>query len=52
MHLLARNMCLAFPKEVTRRLWLSAIHRDADSFNPEHSVVYEFHFKAEYFEAN
>ena len=31
---------LAFPKEeVTRRLWLSAIHRDEDSFNPEHSSV-------------
>ena len=28
------------------------INRDADSFNPEHSVVYEFHFKAEDFEAN
>ena len=42
----------AFPKEVTRRLWLSAINRDADSFNPEHSVVCEFHFKAEDFEAN
>ena len=43
----------AFPKEeVTRRLWLSAIHRDADSFNLEHSVVCEFHFKAEDFEAN
>ena len=35
-----------FPKEeVTRRLWLSAINRDADSFNPEHSGVCEFHFK-------
>ena len=43
----------AFPKEkATRRLWLSAINRDADSFNPEHSVVCEFHFKAEDFEAN
>ena len=43
----------AFPKEeVTRRLWLSAILRDADSFNPEHSVVCEFHFKAEDVEAN
>ena len=43
----------AFPKEeVTRRLWLSNIYRDADSFNPEHSVVCEFHFKAEDFEAN
>ena len=42
----------AFPKEkATRRLWLSAINRDADSFNLEHSVVYEFHFKAEDFEA-
>ena len=42
-----------FPKEeVTRRLWLSAINRDADSFNPENSVVCEFHFKAEDFEAN
>ena len=30
----------AFPKEeVTRRLWLSNINREADSFNPEHSVV-------------
>ena len=30
----------AFPKEeVTRRLWLSAILRDADSFNLENSVV-------------
>ena len=51
-------MCLAgrlfaFPKEeITRRLWLSAINRYADSFNPEHSVVCEFHFKAEDFEAN
>ena len=43
----------AFPKEeVTRRLWLSAIHRDVDSFNPVHSVVCELHFKAEDFEAN
>ena len=43
----------AFPKEeITRRLWLSAINRYADLFNPEHSVVYEFHFKAEDFEAN
>ena len=43
----------AFPKEeVTRRLWLSAIHRDADSFNTEHSGVFELHFKAEDFEAN
>ena len=43
----------AFPKEeATRRLWLSAINREADSFNPEHSVVCEFHFKAENFEAN
>ena len=43
----------AFPKEeVTRRLWLSAIHRVADSFNPEHSTVCELHFKAEDFEAN
>ena len=43
----------AFPKEeATRRLWLSAINRDADSFNPEHSFVCEFHFKAEDFEAN
>ena len=43
----------AFPKEeVTRRLWLSAILRDADSFNPENSVVCELHFKAEDFEAN
>ena len=42
-----------FPKEeVTRRLWLSAINKDADSFNPEHSVVCEFHLKAEDFEAN
>ena len=39
-------------EEVTRRLWLSLINRDADSFNPEHSVVCEFHFKAEDFEAN
>ena len=30
----------ALPKEeATRRLWLSAILRDADSFNPENSVV-------------
>ena len=36
----------AFPKEVTRRLWLSAIHRDADSFNPDNSVVCELHFRA------
>ena len=42
----------AFPKEVSRRLWLSAINRDADSSNPEHSVVCEYHFKAEDFEAN
>ena len=42
----------AFQKDVTRRLWLSAIHRVSDSFNPEHSVVCEFHFKAEDFEAN
>ena len=43
----------AFPKEeVARRLWLSAIHRDADSFNPEHSFVCELHFQAEDFEAN
>ena len=43
----------AFPKEeVRRRLWLSTINRDADSFNPEHSVVCELHFKAEDFEAN
>ena len=43
----------AFQKEeVTRRLWLSAIHRDAYSFNPEHSVVCELHFKPEDFEAN
>ena len=42
-----------FPKEeVTRRLLLSAINRDADSFNQEHSVVCEFHFKAEDVEAN
>ena len=44
-------VCLS-EKKVTRRLWLSAIHRDADSFNPEHSVACEFHFKAEDFEAN
>ena len=44
---------LTFPKEeVTRRLWLSAINRVADSFNPEHSVVCELHFKVEDFEAN
>ena len=43
----------AFPKEeVTRRLWLSAIIRDEDSFNPEHSGVCELRFKAEDFEAN
>ena len=43
----------AFPKEeVTRRLWLSAIYRDADSLNPEHSGVCELRFKAEDFEAN
>ena len=43
----------AFQKEeVTRRLWLPAIYRDADSFNPEHSVVCELHFKPEDFEAN
>ena len=43
----------AFPKEeVTRRLWLSAINGDAESFKPEHSVVCEFHFKAEDFDAN
>ena len=43
----------AFPKEeVTRRLWLSAIHRDADSFNPEHSGVCELRFKPEDFETN
>ena len=43
----------AFPiGEVTRRLWLSVIHRDADSFNPKHSGVCELHFKAEDFEAN
>ena len=33
---------LAFPKEkeeVTRRLWLSAIYRDADSFNPENFIL-------------
>ena len=43
----------AFSKEeVRRRLWLSAIHRDADSFNPEHSGICEFHFKAEDFEVN
>ena len=42
-----------FPKEeVTRRLWSSTINRDADSFNPEHSVVCELHLKAEDFEAN
>ena len=41
----------AFSKEeATRRLWLSAINRDADSFNPENSVVCELHFKAEDFE--
>ena len=43
----------AFPKEeVKRRLWLSAILRDTDSFNPENSIVCELHFKAEDFEAN
>ena len=43
----------AFPKQIAaRRLWLSAILRDADSFNPEHSVVCYIHFKAEDFEAN
>ena len=48
-----KNRVFAFPKEeVTRRLWLSAINRDADSFNPEHSVACEFHFKPEDFEAN
>ena len=48
-----KKRVLAFPKEeVTRRLWLSAIYRDADSFNPEHSGVCELHFKAEDFEAN
>ena len=49
-----KKHAFAFPKEeeVTRRLWLSAINRDADSFNPEHSVVCKFHFKAEDFEAN
>ena len=42
----------AFPQqEVTRRLWLSAINRDADSFNPENSGVCELYFKAEDFEA-
>ena len=39
-------------EEVTRRLWLSAIHRDTYSFNPEHSGVCELHLKAEDFEAN
>ena len=34
-----------FPKEVTRRLWLSAINTDADSFNPKHSVVANFILK-------
>ena len=48
-----RKHVLAFPKEkVTRRLWLSAFHRNADSFNPEHSGVCELQFKAEDFEAN
>ena len=48
-----KKHAFAFPKEeVTRRLWLSAIRRDADSFNLEHSVVCELHFKAEDFEAN
>ena len=43
----------AFPKEeVTRRIWSSAIHRDAYSSNPEDSVVCELHFQAEDFEAN
>ena len=43
----------AFPKEeATRRLWLLAIHRDANSFNPEHSGVCELRFKPEDFEAN
>ena len=42
-----------FPKEeVTRRLWLSAINRETDSFNPEDFGVCEFHFKVEDFEAN
>ena len=42
-----------FPKEEeTRRLLLTAIHRDADPLNPEHSGVCELHFKAEDFEAN
>ena len=46
-------MCLPFRKKKQQgRLWLSAINRDADSFNPKHSVVCEFHFKAEDFEAN
>ena len=50
---LGKKHVFAFPKEeATRRLWLSAIHRYADSFNSEHSVVCEFPFKAEDFEAN
>ena len=28
----SKKHVFAFPKEVTRRLWLPAIHRDADSF--------------------
>ena len=51
-----KKRVFAFPKEevTTRvtRLWLSAIHRDADSFNLEHSGVCKLHFKAEDFEAN
>ena len=49
----SKKRVFAFSKEEVRsRLWLSAILRDADSFNPEHSGVCEFQFKAEDFEAN
>ena len=48
----SKKHVFAFSKEVTRKLWLSVINRDSDSFNQEHSVVCGFYFKAEDFEAN
>ena len=45
-------VCLSERRSNKEILVISYINRDADSFNPEHSVVCEFHFKAEDFEAN
>ena len=48
----SQETCVCLSERRSNKETLVIRYRDADSFNTEHSGVFELHFKAEDFEAN